>query len=243
MYRSHIMVKVKQDLTGWRMSEHGVPDSRLTVIKQVEDYVAKNGKHHPRWLCQCDCGQTVVCNSYHIKSGNTKSCGCKLTEVLKERTEGNKWEILDEYIIGYTSRGVEFYIDKEDYGRVSEYNWWADKNGYIIGYIEGRSRGLHRFIMSPPADKVVDHINHNPSDNRKSNLRICSQKDNTRNQSLDKRNTTNYTGVYKNPHNGKWMAKIGCNYRLINLGTFDTIEEAIQVRKEAEKKYGFISQE
>lgn len=239
------MVKVKQDLTGWRMSEHGVPDSKLTVIKQVEDYVTKSGKHHPRWLCQCDCGQTVVCHSYHIKSGNTKSCGCKLTEVLKARTKDTQWEILDEYVIGYTSNGVEFYIDKEDYGRVSEYHWWADKNGYIIGYI-GNMVGnlfLHRFIMRPPADKVIDHINHNPSDNRKSNLRICEQKDNMRNKSLDKRNTTNHTGVYKSPYNGKWLAKICCDYRLINLGTFDTIEEAIQVRKEAEKKYGYISQE
>ena len=44
------MVKVKEDMTGWKMWEHGVPDSRLTVIKQVEDYVTPKGQHHSQWL-------------------------------------------------------------------------------------------------------------------------------------------------------------------------------------------------
>ena len=41
------MVKVKIDMTGWKMWEHGVPESRLTVIKQVNDYVTPQGVHIP----------------------------------------------------------------------------------------------------------------------------------------------------------------------------------------------------
>lgn len=38
------MVKVKEDMTGWIMSEYGVPDSKIKVIKQTEDYIKKNGQ-------------------------------------------------------------------------------------------------------------------------------------------------------------------------------------------------------
>lgn len=238
------MVKVKQDLTGWRMSEHGVPGSRLTVIKQVEDYVTKNGRHRPMWLCCCDCGNTKLVLDVHLKNGNTKSCGCLLTETNKKKSTGNNWKMCDGYMVGYTKRGIEFYIDIKDYDQVCKYTWCMNSGGYLHTKTGHRnsSISLHRLIMNPPDNKVVDHINHNPRDNRRNNLRICDQKDNMRNKSLNKRNTTNHTGVYKSPYNGKWLAKICCDYRLINLGTFDTIEEAIQVRKEAEKKYGYISQ-
>ena len=42
------MVKVKEDMTGWVMSEHGVSGSRLIVIRQAEDYVSPNGTHYAR---------------------------------------------------------------------------------------------------------------------------------------------------------------------------------------------------
>ena len=45
------MVKVQIDMTGWVMSEHGVSDSRLTVIRQDEDHISPNGKRYARWLC------------------------------------------------------------------------------------------------------------------------------------------------------------------------------------------------
>ena len=52
------MVKVREDMTGWIMSEHGVSDSRLTVIEQVEDHVyadKQNKEHHyAQWLCECN---------------------------------------------------------------------------------------------------------------------------------------------------------------------------------------------
>lgn len=66
------------DMTGWIMSEHGVPDSRLTVVKQDGYYVYPNGRVEPKWLCRCNCGDNNFCTSRgsHIRNGNTKSCGC-----------------------------------------------------------------------------------------------------------------------------------------------------------------------
>lgn len=74
-----ITVKPKEDMTGWVMSEHGVPDSRLTVIKQVDDYIfPKSQKRLARWLCECSCNDhnKVITISTKLKNGEIKSCGC-----------------------------------------------------------------------------------------------------------------------------------------------------------------------
>lgn len=49
---------------------------RLTVIKRVEDHIYPSGYHRPRWLCLCECGNEVIVQACHLKSGNTTSCGC-----------------------------------------------------------------------------------------------------------------------------------------------------------------------
>lgn len=64
-------------MTGWVMKEHGVPDSRLTIVKRVEDYISPSGKHETRWKCICECGNEVIVTISRIKGKNaTKSCGC-----------------------------------------------------------------------------------------------------------------------------------------------------------------------
>ena len=72
------MVKVRIDITGWNMWEHGIPDSRLTVIKQAEDYIRPNGQRVARYLCKCNCGseKTIIARLDSIKNGSVKSCGC-----------------------------------------------------------------------------------------------------------------------------------------------------------------------
>lgn len=49
------MVKIREDMTGWVMKEHGVPNSRIKVIERAEDYVTPSGAHYAQWLCECMC--------------------------------------------------------------------------------------------------------------------------------------------------------------------------------------------
>ena len=91
--------------------------------------------------------------------------------------------------------------------------------------------------MNCPKDMVVDHINHNPLDNRKSNLRICTQRENVMNSSLNSNNTSGCTGVAWVKENNRWWAYIDINNSRINLGYFIDYDEAVKVRKEAEIKY------
>jgi hypothetical protein len=85
----------------------------------------------------------------------------------------------------------------------------------------------------------TDHINHDGTDNRWSNLRRATTKENNRNLSIDKRNTSGVTGVHFDKKIGKYMARITSGGERIFLGLFDTIEEAAAERKKAELEHEY----
>ena len=71
------------DMTGWIMSEHGVPDSKLTVVGRAEDYIRKdNGGKLVRWWSRCNCGnqELVLAFGQDLRRGHTLSCGCTREE-------------------------------------------------------------------------------------------------------------------------------------------------------------------
>ena len=136
-----------------------------------------------------------------------------------------------------------FIIDDEDLGRISQYKWCLKKdkdNFYAHAVIDGR-RGvfkmgtLHRFVMDAKPNEIIDHINRNTQDNRKSNLRVVTNQQNAYNSRLFKTNSTGIKGVYKSNNGKKWIAKIRYNNKLIHLGTFDTKEQASSARIAKEK--------
>lgn len=125
-------------------------------------------------------------------------------------------------------------IDLEYVDVVKDYKWYSKQEGYVFNNKVGY---LHQFIMNPPDGMVVDHINHNPLDNRKENLRICTQHENTMNKSTYCNNTSGILGVNWSKQNGKWLARIQVDGKHIYLGYYDTLEEAAEVRRQAEIEY------
>ncbi len=123
-------------------------------------------------------------------------------------------------------------IDIECIDLIKQYKWHLRTDGYVS---TGNNIYIHRLLMNPPKDMEIDHINRNKLDNRRENLRICTQQQNLQNKGILKNNTSGYTGVYK--RNNKWCARININKKQINLGTFDTFEEAKQARIKAEIEY------
>lgn len=75
-------------------------------------------------------------------------------------------------------------IDLEDIEKCKKYKWCLNDAGYVIsmGGKERKRLRLHRFLINAPNNMVVDHINHDVLDNRKNNLRICTQHENTFNR-------------------------------------------------------------
>ena len=201
----------------------------LTVISR-----APNDKKTGRtsWNCLCECGSDTVVTSLNLRSGNSTSCGCQRGRHSKENT----YYARDGYMVGVDSNGLEFVFDAEDYDKVKGYCWLVCK-----GYARAAERGtgknisLHRLVMG--AEKEVDHINRNPADNRKANLREVTRAQNNMNAGLSKNSQSGVTGVHYDKSRDKWVAVIGLDYKSINLGRFKEKEEAIIARKKAEKKY------
>ena len=226
------MVKPRVDMTGWVMKEHGIPDSRLTVIKQANDYINPKGMHRAQWLCMCSCGNEVTVEHTSLKSGRIKSCGCYAIELRKKLyTKRNKYEEHDDYIIGIINDGKSrFKIDKKDFDKVKDFTWFINEQGYVISTtsnIYHKHIRLSRLVTDAPDGLDVDHINHDLLDNRKSNLRVVTHQQNLFNQQKAKNNTSGFIGVVK--HGDKWIAQAMHNGKNKYLGIYDTPEEASNV--------------
>lgn len=129
-----------------------------------------------------------------------------------------------------TAKGV-FKIDTEDIPKIKQYSWTIDSKGYPTAFGDDKKRiRVYWLIMGVENKEHIDHINQNKLDNRKKNLRIFSHEwQNMGNQKPRKNNTTGYQGVYKTK-SGKYIARIGIKRKRINLGVYETPEEAALVR-------------
>lgn len=124
-----------------------------------------------------------------------------------------------------------FQYDPEDEPLVAANNWYISKGGYVRRGNATGERSLHRLIMNPPPGMEVDHIDGNPSNNTRANLRICTHQQNAAARRMPKRDLPR--GVGYDPNTGKYQAAIRVNGKSIWLGRFTTIEEAKAVRDAA----------
>lgn len=116
-------------------------------------------------------------------------------------------------------------------------------NGYLQIKINGESYLAHRLAWlyvhgSMPVDQI-DHISHDRLDNRLVNIRACTRTDNQKNKSMDKRNTSGFTGVGWYKRTSKWRATVRVNGKQKSLGLFLEIRDAINAREQANVKYNF----
>lgn len=242
-----------EDMTGWVMAEHGVPDSKWTVVKLDHIFKKKQGEHlntFMYWECECSCKNHTrkIISTRDLREGRSLSCGCAGEDRASRGSSNrktNKYDLSGEYGIGYTSNtNKPFYFDLEDYDKIKDYCWfehWPLSNYRAlmanIRFEDGRKRLMrfHQFIGC----KGYDHLNHNVFDNRRENLRPCTQHQNTFNAKKKKNNTSGVTGVQeqKNCSRLRWKAVLMLNRKNISLGSFENFEEAVRARLEGEKKH------
>ena len=195
----------------------------------------KDGVSYWKCMCQCKNKTIVMVRPNDLKSGHTKSCGCLRKEKEKKF---NKYDLSQEYGIGFSSNtNSPFYFDLEDYDLIKNYTWCSNKGGYLITNIFGKLIFMHRLIMSCKINEYVDHINHNTSNNRKTNLRKVTKKENSFNCSKSINNTSGCTGVVFEKRTEKWVAQIMVNGKNIYIGSSKDKKVAIELRKQAEIKY------
>ena len=125
-------------------------------------------------------------------------------------------------------------VDDEDFERVNQYKWLLHKsNKSKVLYVYSTKNNnktalkLHRFIMNITSPKIhIDHINDNGLNNQKSNLRICTNQQNTSNKRKIEGFTSKYKGVSWSKRLNKWRATIFYFYKQTHLGDFNSEEEA-----------------
>ena len=123
-------------------------------------------------------------------------------------------------------RGYYTYVDAADYEWLSQWTWHV-QNGYAVRYGK-KVIFMHREIMQPPDDKLVDHRNHNKLDNTRINLRVCTHQENMQNTRKRSGTTSRFIGVChcKSCKNKKWRAAIQWKRKPLHIGYFAEEVEA-----------------
>lgn len=169
--------------------------------------------------------------------------------VLKKRggqPKRNKYFIDGDIVTGFTHKGEPFIFDFIKFNEIVKYSWLMDNEGYIFSCVkdaDGKLKKLrmHRFILDLGNDYTLlpDHINRNRNDNRRSNLRLVNSSENGFNRDISISNKSGITGVFYRERIGKtpkWIASINIKGICKQIGQFNTKDEAIVRRLEAEKE-------
>ena len=150
---------------------------------------------------------------------------------------------MKEYIINSNKYGsFTVLLDDEGYQYFIDNNITLSLNNakrYKNPYIQFKNKCtdgvrrwtlLHRFITKCPDDKMVDHINRNPLDNRKENLRLCTNFENCQNKK--EKNNKLPIGVNYHKASSKYRAYIVHGNKQISLGYYKNLDDAIKARED-----------
>ncbi len=138
-------------------------------------------------------------------------------------------------------------VDDGDFEFLSQWKWYGmPGKGRVRVYrsirVErgagGKKRNIctHREIMNPPPGLMVDHIDGDGLNNQRSNLRICTNAENSKNRIQSRTSKRRFKGV-RNTRGSKFNARIKVDFKEIHLGHFDTEEEAALAYNAAAIKY------
>ena len=202
------MVKVKEDITGWNMWEHGVLDSRLTVIEQVEDYVSPQGKHRAQYKCKCSCGNNnpIIVLKSQLLTGGTLSCGCLKLERIKSsqwdsHKKYNEYRFNGEIVIGKCSNADrEFKVDLFNFEKIKNICWSLQRKtkptelDRLIGYDVQTKKTVRMHVHL--GYKNYDHIDCDELNNTVANLRPATESQNKMNCKNRQIGKSGYRGVH-----------------------------------------------
>lgn len=139
------------------------------------------------------------------------------------------------------SCGTRALVSSEDYERVVVYSWSKRKSGnncYAVTEINGRRVSMHQFILGNPGG-IIDHKDKNGLNNRRRNLRKCSNAENLRNQRKHKDGKNDYKGIEFDNRKNRWRAIIKCDGKKFRGKRFRTqLEAAIDYNRLAKIHHG-----
>lgn len=130
-------------------------------------------------------------------------------------------------------------LDKKDKHLLDEHSFSIDSEGYPRAWFREYKRNMriHQIIFPRKEGYVVDHISRNRLDNRRRNLRYVTPSQNVINSKRRDDNKSGFRGVYWREDIEKWRTRITLRGKILNLGSFDDIEDAAKAYKKAALRY------
>jgi hypothetical protein len=179
------------------------PEQWLRWLWQGQSIVPQCA-NHPWWPGQLHEVSGVPCRNYRPKPAEPQS--------------DIRWISLGD--------GRYAYVDAADYEWLRQWTWHAYDDGYPARYEKRKKVFMHRQIMQPPRGKVVDHIDGNKANNCRSNLRVCSHRENMHNMRKHSDSSSRFKGVGYLKRRRQWYARIWCMGEWTWLGYFTEEAEA-----------------
>lgn len=134
------------------------------------------------------------------------------------------------------TRGLVAIVDDADFDWLNGWNWAVAGHQLVAGRCENRvTIYMHRVILNAQPGQLVDHVNGDPRDNRRANLRICTFAENSRNARRQTGSRCRYKGVA--PSGPRWTARITVDGKQVRLGGYATDEQAARAYDEAARRH------
>lgn len=192
-----------------------IPETNVHAVNYKGISMILCGKHYSQYI-----------KYNHFLDSSQKTC-----------FDANEYEITTEGVWIYTFNhnnepSGKFLIDLDDLEKVIVHKWRFTRGEYITGV--QKPILIHRFLMKPAENEVVDHINGNIQDNRRSNLRITTQQKNLINKAILSSNSSGIAGVWFDQTRKKWVAEIKMDKIKCFLGRYEEKADAAFVRWQAE---------
>jgi hypothetical protein len=195
-------------------------DLKVSIRKSLSDRKAKEAK--------CVTRKFIIDSPTHGK-----------IEVLIDESDWlavsqHKWSVSKRGNLGRDGKTSFYITTRIPLPNEPRTTYTSPKTGKTRTYMACRVELLHRFIANPPDGFIVDHINANPLDNRRFNLRVCTYKENAANSAgIRFRGKNKTSSRYKGVSATKevksvnmWKAYFRCSAGHYNLGSFFTEEDA-----------------
>ena len=200
-------IKIEKDMTPKLIGE--------TYLKKPKE-TSRCRESHGVYECQY-CGKEFEAITAHIKSVNTRSCGCQKggnTHGLSHNQFYQTWKNMIRRCTNPNNRDYKNYGARgitvcEEWLNITNFITWCEST-----YIKGMTM-----------DRINNDKGYSPE-----NCRWADKVTQNTNQRKSSANTSGFVGVYWDISKNKWTAKVRSNNKLINVGTFLTIEEAVQAR-------------
>lgn len=198
--------------------------NHLLVLEEVQPHIQPSGTKMRKYKCQCDCGKIIEVAQPSITRGLTKSCGChRIKHNMTDTKEYQVWRDMKQRCLNTNHPSYKNYGGRG----IKICQQWIDSFETFLKDVG----------TAPYKKSTLDRIN-NQADYTPDNIRWTDYTVQNINKRLQKRNKTGCPGVYKHGQcNNKWTAYININKKHTYLGIFDTKEEAVQARKDAEQMH------